>query len=72
MNGCEAKTWPVAEVRYVSLDYFQTIGIPLIKGRKIRYAQVRDRARHAADLDGPGDRLDWRGRFDALDVRFAL
>jgi predicted permease len=26
-------TWPVAEVRYVSLDYFQTIGIPLIKGR---------------------------------------
>jgi putative ABC transport system permease protein len=33
MNGCEAKTWPVAEVRYVSLDYFQTIGIPLIKGR---------------------------------------
>jgi predicted permease len=27
------ETWPVAEVRYVSLDYFQTIGIPLIKGR---------------------------------------
>jgi predicted permease len=29
----DTETWPVAEVRYVSLDYFQTIGIPLIKGR---------------------------------------
>ena len=29
----DTATLPVAEVRYVSLDYFQTIGIPLIKGR---------------------------------------
>src|SRR5262249_16108511 len=29
----DTATLPVAEVRYVSLDYFQTIGIPLIKAR---------------------------------------
>jgi putative ABC transport system permease protein len=29
----DTSTLPVAEVRFVSLNYFQTIGIPLIKGR---------------------------------------